>query len=91
MCGLDLCRSVGLLNGCRTSSPGAIRLGNIAGWMSQHVCMGFGVMDIGYVILLLLVLVHGATAVFLYFRARQQEPTVPEEAQEMPQEEPEGP
>ena len=48
-------------------------------------------MDIGYVILLLLVLVHGATAVFLYFRARQQEPTVPEEAQEMPQEEPEGP
>jgi hypothetical protein len=46
-------------------------------------------MDIGYVILLLLVLVYGATAAFLYFRARQ--PTVPEEAQEMPPEEPEGP
>jgi len=47
-------------------------------------------MDIGYVILLLLVLVHGATAAFLYWRA-QQEPTVPEEAQEMPPEEPEAP
>jgi hypothetical protein len=47
-------------------------------------------MDIGYVILLLLVLVHGATAAFLYWRA-QQEPTVPEEAQAMPPEEPEAP
>jgi len=47
-------------------------------------------MDIGYVILLLLALVHGATAAFLYFRVRQ-EPTVPEEAQEMSPEEPEDP
>ena len=47
-------------------------------------------MDIGYVILLLLVLVHGATAAFLYLRARQ-EPAVPDEAQEMPPEEPEVP
>ena len=47
-------------------------------------------MDIGYVILLLLVLVYGATAAFLYFRARQV-PTVPEEAQEMPPEEPKVP
>ena len=47
-------------------------------------------MDIGYVILLLLVLVHGATAAFLYLRARQ-EPTVPEEAQKLPPEETEVP
>ena len=47
-------------------------------------------MDIGYVIILLLVLVHGATAAFLYLRARQ-EPSVPEEAQEKPPEEPEDP
>ena len=47
-------------------------------------------MDIGYVILLLLVLVYGTTAVFLYLRARQ-EPSVPDEAQETPPEEPEVP
>ena len=42
-------------------------------------------MDIGYVILLLLVLVYGATAAFLYLRARQEQPG-PEAAQEMPPE-----
>jgi hypothetical protein len=47
-------------------------------------------MDIGYVILLLLVLVYGATAAFLYMRARQQ-PTDPEDAREVPPEEPEVP
>ena len=47
-------------------------------------------MDIGYVILLLLVLVYGATAVFLYIRARQV-PPVSEEAQEVPSEGPEVP
>ena len=47
-------------------------------------------MDIGYVILLLLVLVYGATAVFLYLRARQEPPTR-EEAKEVLPEEPEVP
>ena len=47
-------------------------------------------MDIGYVIILLLILVYGATAAFLYLRARQA-PAAPEEAQEMPPDEPEGP
>ncbi len=45
-------------------------------------------MDKGYVILLLLVLVYGSTAVFLYFRARQPQPTGPEETEDMP---PQGP
>ena len=42
-------------------------------------------MDIGYVILLLLVLVHGAAAAFLYLRARGEQPG-PEAALEMPPE-----
>ena len=45
-------------------------------------------MDMGYVIILLLLLVYGATAAFLYLRARQK-PTVSEEVQELPPEEPE--
>ena len=45
-------------------------------------------MDIGYLILLLLVLVHVATAVFLYLRARQERPGL-EDAQAMPREAPE--
>jgi hypothetical protein len=47
-------------------------------------------MDIGYVIILLLVLVYGATAAFLYVRARQG-PTDPEETQEVLPEEPDVP
>ena len=47
-------------------------------------------MDIGYVIILLLVLVYGATAAFLYLRARQA-PAAPEEAPEMLPDEPEVP
>ena len=46
-------------------------------------------MDIGYVILLLLVLVYGSTAVFLYFRAHRKHPG-PEETSEGPPDEPEG-
>ena len=60
----------------------------MAGWMSYMAAQEWVRMDIGYVILLLLVLVHGATAAFLYWRA-QQKPAFPEEAQEMPPEEPE--
>ena len=55
-------------------------------------------MDIGYVILLLLVLVHGATAAFLYLRARGEQPgpeaaleMLPEVDQEIPPEGPEVP
>jgi hypothetical protein len=55
-------------------------------------------MDIGYVILLLLVLVYGATAAFLYLRARREQPgpeaapgLPPEVDREIPPEEPEVP
>jgi len=44
-------------------------------------------MDMGYVIILLLLLVYGATAAFLYIRARKKT-IVSEETQELP---PEGP
>lgn len=47
-------------------------------------------MDIGYVVLLLLVLVYLTTGIFLYFRARRVEPG-PEEAPEVPPDEPEAP
>ena len=47
-------------------------------------------MNIGYVILLLLVLVYGATAVFLYLRARQAG-SDSEVAEELPPEDPEIP
>ena len=47
-------------------------------------------MDIGYVIILLLVLVYGATAAVLYLRARQA-PAAPGEAQGRPPDEPEVP
>ena len=74
----------------RAIVPGCRQAWQHGGVDVLHGCTGVGVMDIGYVILLLLVLVYGATAAFLYLRARQ-EPTVPEEAQEMPPEEPEVP
>lgn len=44
-------------------------------------------MDMGYVVLLLLILVYCSAAIFLYFRARQEGPE-PEAAEEMPEEEP---
>lgn len=47
-------------------------------------------MDIGYVVLLLLVLVYLTTGIFLYFRARKQKPG-PEEAPEVPPHESEAP
>ena len=47
-------------------------------------------MDMGYVIILLLVLVYCSTAIFLYLRARQEEPGS-QEAPEVPPEEPEAP
>ena len=46
-------------------------------------------MDIGYVILLLLVLVYSSTAAFLYIRAHRKQPG-PEETPEEPPDEPEG-
>ncbi len=48
-------------------------------------------MDKGYVILLLLVLVYGSTAAFLYFRARRQQSTGPEETEDVPPQGPEVP
>ena len=47
-------------------------------------------MDSGYVVLLLLILVYCSAAIFLYLRARQEEPG-PEAAEEMAKEEPEAP
>ena len=47
-------------------------------------------MDMGYVVLLLLVLVYCSAAIFLYLRARQEEPGQ-QAAEEMPKEEPEAP
>ncbi len=44
-------------------------------------------MDLGYGIILLLILVHGAAGVFLYVRARR-EPAAPEEPQGVFPEEP---
>ena len=48
-------------------------------------------MDMGYVVLLLLILVYCSAAVFLYLRARQEEPGPVEAAEEMATEEPEAP
>ncbi len=45
-------------------------------------------MNLGYLIIFLLVLVYGATALFLFLRARQQGPGQ-EEAERVAQEEPE--
>ena len=47
-------------------------------------------MDMGYVVLLLLILVYCSAAIFLYLRARQIEPGQ-EAVEEMPEEEPEAP
>lgn len=47
-------------------------------------------MDIGYVVVLLLVLVYLTTGIFLYFRARKKVPG-PEEAPEVPPDESEVP
>jgi hypothetical protein len=47
-------------------------------------------MDTGYVVLLLLILVYCSAAIFLYLRARQEAPS-PEAAEEMAKEEPEAP
>jgi hypothetical protein len=47
-------------------------------------------MDMGYVVILLLILVYCSAAIFLYLRARQVGPG-PEVAEEMPEEEPEAP
>lgn len=47
-------------------------------------------MDIGYVVLLLLLLVYLTTGIFLYLRARKAEPG-PEEAPKVPPEDPEAP
>lgn len=51
---------------------------------------GVGVMDKGYVIILLLVLVYCSTAIILYLRAHHQEPGL-QEPQESPPEKPEAP
>lgn len=48
-------------------------------------------MDMGYVVLLLLVLVYCSAAIFLYLRARQEKPGPEETAEGMPEEEPEAP
>jgi hypothetical protein len=47
-------------------------------------------MDTGYVVLLLLILVYCSAAIFLYFRGRQEAPSS-EAAEEMAQEDPEAP
>ena len=47
-------------------------------------------MDTGYVVLLLLILVYGSAAVFLYLRARQEGPS-PEAVEGMAKEDPEAP
>ena len=48
-------------------------------------------MDTGYVVLLLLILVYCSAAIFLYLRARQEEPGPEEVAGKMANEDPETP
>lgn len=45
-------------------------------------------MDMGYVVILLLVLVYCVTAMFLFIRARQERPTPEPTPEEAPPEEP---